>query len=417
MFDQVTLSNGLRIIGERIPHFRSVSLGLWVRSGSLYETNEENGVSHFIEHMLFKGTSSRTARQIAEEMDAVGGSMNAFTSRECTCFYAKVVDEHLPLAMDVIADIAQHSLFTQADIDREKGVVLEEIGMTEDQPDDLVSELILEARLGRQAASRPILGTADSLGAMNREMITDYYHRMYRPENCVLSVAGNYDTDTLVKLAENLYGDWKATGAEIPSCTVTQGKAGIIRKKKDIEQLHICLAWPGIPENTKKIYPLSILNNVFGGAVSSRLFQRIREESGLAYNVYSYPVGCPGLGLLCVYAGASRENAPEVLNMIREEARSLRDNGITEKEFLPSREQLKSSYILGQESTSSRMSAIGRRMLIYGTTVTESDIIQNLNNTSIDEVNEMCRTIFSEDYASAFVGDGADKIETQANLL
>lgn len=411
MYDQITMPNGLRIIAERIPHFRSVSIGLWVKSGSLYETPQENGVSHFIEHMLFKGTKKRTARQIAEEMDAVGGSMNAFTSKECTCFYAKVVDEHLPMAMDIIADIARNSLFTESDIAREKGVVLEEIGMAEDQPEDLVSELLMEARLDGQALARPILGTADTLRALTREQILDYYARMYRPENCVLSVAGNYNWESLLNLAEEAYGDWQGTGAPEPFCTTVMPAAKVVRREKDIEQIHICLSWPGVSQGTREVFPVSILNTVFGGAMSSRLFQRIREESGMAYSVYSYPASYPDVGMLSVYAGASIDNAPEVLRMIREEADDLRDNGLTMEEFLPAREQLKGSYILGLETTGSRMNSIGRRKLLLNETQTESEVIDKLNAITLDEVNALAKQLLSGDCAVSLVGDGADTLD------
>lgn len=411
MYDEITLPNGLRIIGERIPHFRSVSIGLWVKSGSLYETKAENGVSHFIEHMLFKGTQRRTARRIAEEMDVIGGSMNAFTSKECTCFYATVVDEHLAKAMDLIADIVRNSLFAEADIAREKGVVLEEIGMAEDQPDDLASELLMEARLGDQALARPILGTGDSLLALTRDRILEYYGRMYRPENCVLSVAGNYDWSELRKIAEDLYGSWQPTGEPSPSCSTVMPAAKVVRREKEIEQIHICLGWPGVAEGTRDLFPVSILNTVFGGAMSSRLFQRIREESGMAYNVFSYPSSFPDVGLLSVYAAASVENAPEVLRMIREEADHLRDNGLTQEEFAPAREQLKGSYILGLESTASRMNSIGRRKLILNETQTENEVLDKLNAITPDDVNALAKRLFSGDCAVALVGDGADRLD------
>lgn len=414
MYDEITMPNGLRIIAERIPHFRSVSIGLWVRSGSLYETPDENGVSHFIEHMLFKGTQRRTARQIAEEMDAVGGSMNAFTSKECTCFYAKVVDEHLPMAMDLIADIVRNSLFTDADIAREKGVVLEEIGMAEDQPEDLVSELLMEARLDGQALARPILGTVETLRALSREQILSYYRRMYRPENCVLAVAGNYDWKNLLLLAEEAYGSWQGTGEDAPSCTTILPPAKVIRREKDTEQIHICLSWPGVAQSTREIFPVSILNNVFGGAMSSRLFQRIREESGMAYSVYSYPASYPDVGMLSVYAGASIDNAPEVLRMIREEADALRDHGLTMEEFIHAREQLKGSYILGLETTDSRMNSIGRRKLLRNETQTESEVIDKLNSITLEEVNALAKRLFSGDCAVSLVGDGAATLDVSA---
>lgn len=411
MVDELILPNGLHIIGEQIPYFRSVSLGLWVKSGSLYETPEENGVSHFIEHMLFKGTKRRSARAIAEEMDAVGGSMNAFTAKECSCFYAKVIDEHMPLAMDLIADIVRNSLFTQKDIDKEKGVVLEEIDMVADQPEDLVGELLMEARLGNQALARPILGSEESLRALTREQILSYYSRMYRPENCVLSIAGHYDWETLVALATEAYGSWQGTGAPAPSCASRITPAQTVRCEKDIEQLHLSLAWPGVPTGSKELFPLSIFSTVFGGAMSSRLFQRIREEHGLAYNIYSHTTSYPDVGMLCVYAGASIENAPKVLSMIREEAEALSQEGITMEEFLPAREQLKAGFILGNETTSNRMSALGRRMLLLGTKRSESELIEMVNAVTLDQVNALAKRLLQADCAVSLVGKGASTLD------
>ena len=232
-FDQMTLPNGLRIIGERIPHFRSVSVGLWLGSGSQFETVDEAGVSHFLEHMVFKGTEKRTARQIAEEMDAVGGQLNAFTAKECTCFYAKVVDEHLPLAMDVICDLAIHPAFDPAEMAKEKGVVIEEIAMAEDTPEDLVHELIMLAHYGDQQISRPILGTEESVYGCARECLHGYWQRMYRPQNAVLSIAGNYEWDAVLDMANKLLGDWKAEGLDKLPCVTNEVAPRILTREKD----------------------------------------------------------------------------------------------------------------------------------------------------------------------------------------
>lgn len=305
-FDLKTLPNGLRIIGEHMPGYRSVAVGLWVESGSQYETPSENGISHFIEHMLFKGTEKRSARDIAEEMDAVGGQLNAFTSKECTCFYAKVVDEHLPLAMDVISDLVLSSRLDPADIEREKGVVIEEINMAEDTPEDLVFELLMLAHYGDQPVARPILGTEASVSALTREHITNYMHRMYRPERAVLALAGNYNWNEVVKQAEALYGGWQPTGEKRPVIETNAVAPRVMRRKKDIEQLHLCLGFPSCGIGAADVYPTAVFNSAYGGAMSSRLFQSIREERGMAYSVYSYPNPMSGTGVLAVYAGTSR---------------------------------------------------------------------------------------------------------------
>ena len=373
-FDQITLPNGLRIIGERIPHFRSVSVGLWLGSGSQFETVEEAGVSHFLEHMVFKGTEKRTARQIAEEMDAVGGQLNAFTAKECTCFYAKVVDEHLPLAMDVICDLATHPAFDPAEMAKEKGVVIEEIAMAEDTPEDLVHELIMLAHYGDQQISRPILGTEESVFGCTRACLHGYWERMYRPRNAVLSIAGNYEWDA---------------------------------------EVHICLGYPALPMGDERNYDISIFNSVFGGAMSSRLFQKIREESGMAYTVYSYPNAYTDTGMLSVYAATNPETAVQVYEMMEAEARAIAEGGMTEKEFDMAREQLKSGYILGLESTSARMQSNGRRLLLMNTTRTESETIERINAVSLDAANALMKQMLTAPHSVALVGKGVEDIRNR----
>ena len=411
MFDQLTLPNGLRIIGERIPHFRSVSVGLWLGAGSQYETPDLGGVSHFLEHMVFKGTAKRTARQIAEEMDEVGGQLNAFTSKECTCFYAKVVDEHLPLAMDVIADLVTAASFDPVEMEKEKGVVIEEIAMAEDTPEDVVHELLMLAHFGDQAISRPILGEEDVVGGFMRDQVVGYWQRMYRPENAVLALAGNYEWNKVLELAEKYLGGWEKGGFEKPTYITVPTKPTLLTREKDIEQVHICLGYPGLSIGDQENYALSLFNNMFGGAMSSRLFQKIREESGMAYSVYSYPNSYTDCGMLSVYAGTSPENADQVYDMIRAEAIALAEAGLTEDEFTKSREQLKAGYILGLESTSSRMNSIGRRLLLLNETRTETEVIDRVNAISYEETNALMKKILSAPNSVSLVGKGLDKLK------
>ena len=411
MFDQLTLPNGLRIIGEQIPHVRSVSVGIWVGAGSQNETPEENGLSHYLEHMLFKGTERRSARQIAEEMDAVGGQMNAFTSKECTCYYAKVVDEHLPLAIDVLSDMLIHSAFDPVELNKERGVILEEIAMAEDTPDDLVSEMLMLAKYGDQPISRPILGTEKTVGSFRREDLVRYHQKMYRPENTVLALAGNYVWEDVVREAEKWLGGWEKGVFEKQTVVTNAVAPTTLRKNKDIEQIHICIGYPGVPSGSDKVFAMSIFNSVFGGAMSSRLFQKIREESGMAYSVYSYPNNYTTCGMTAVYAGTNPEAAPEVIRMIREEAAKLAQDGLSEKEFAQAREQLKSSYILGLESTSSRMNSIGRRKLIYGDTRTEDEVIAKINAVTLEETNALMKEILTGEIAVSLVGKGADALQ------
>ena len=409
-FDQITLPNGLRIIGERIPHFRSVSVGLWLGAGSQFEIPSEAGVSHFLEHMVFKGTEKRSARRIAEEMDAVGGQMNAYTAKECTCFYAKVVDEHLPLAMDVICDLVTAPTFDAGELEKEKGVVIEEIAMSEDTPEDLVHEMLMLANFGDQPVARPILGNEERISTYVRDDLVSYWKRMYRPQNAVLSLAGNYDWDSVVALAETLLGKWSPAGFEKRTCITNPTEPTILVKEKDIEQIHICLGFPGLTLGDDKNYELSLFNSVFGGAMSSRLFQKIREERGAAYTVYSYPNAYTDAGMLSVYAGTNPDAAVEVTGMILEEAKKLAVEGMTKEEFTMAREQLKAGFILGLESTSARMQSIGRRMLLMNATRTETEVIDRVNAIRHEDVNAMMHEILSAPHSTALVGKDAERI-------
>ena len=415
-FDQITLKNGLRIIGERIPHFRSVSVGFWVGSGSQYETPDEAGLSHFLEHMVFKGTEKRTTRQIAEEMDKVGGQLNAFTSKECTCFYAKVVDEHLPLAMDVLSDLVTAPIFDPAELEKEKGVVIEEINMSADDPEDSVHELLMLANYGDQPVARPILGTEEKIAAYSSEDLRAYWKKMYRPQNTVLALAGNYDWNAVVALAEKLLDKWSPDAFESRACTTNPVPVTLLTKEKDIEQIHICLGFPALPIGDERSYELSLFNSVFGGAMSSRLFQKIREERGAAYTVYSYPNAYTDSGMLSVYAGTNPDAAEEVYGLLLGEAKKLASEGMTRDDFMMAREQLKAGYILGLESTSARMQSLGRRLLLLGNTRTETEVIDRVNAIDFDSTNALMHEILSAPHSAALVGKNAESIAKKISL-
>ncbi len=403
MYDQIRLPNGLTVIGERLPHFRSVSVGVWIAAGSQYESREENGLSHFLEHMLFKGTERRTARDIAEVMDEVGGQLNAFTAKECTCFYAKVIDEHLELAMDVLSDMVLHSAFDEAELNKEKGVVLEEIAMSEDEPEDVCGELIMTAQYGDQPLAWPILGPADNVRGFTRERLLAYRNRMYRPECSVLAISGHYDWDRLVELANRCFGEWKAGGGGCPRYEVRPAKPQRLQKLKDIEQVHLSIGFPACAVGAPEVYPISIFNSILGGAMSSRLFQRIREESGMAYSVYSYPSYYTATGMLVIYAGTSVQNLPAVTDMIDREIDRLVKEGVTRDEFEKTRTQIRGSYVLGLESASARMNTLGRRMLLLGDTQTEDEMLDKLNAVQYDEVNRIMREVLTSERSYATV--------------
>lgn len=416
MYELFTLSNGVRVIAESIRHFRSVSVGLWVGAGSMYETPRENGLSHFLEHMLFKGTQRRTARQIAEEMDGIGGQINAFTSKECTCYYAKVIDEHLPTALDVLSDLLRCATLDEGEMEKERGVILEEIAMVEDTPEDLVHELLCDAALAGNPLAQPILGVNEGIRSYRRENLARFRATHYRPDNTVLAVAGRYDSAALRELAERYLGSWQP--AEAPDMPAWERcfTPGLRRRNKDIEQVHLCVGFPGVALGDADIYPLSVFNNLFGGGMSSRLFQRIREESGMAYTVYSYPTAYPGCGLYTLYAGTSAQHAPRVLEMLREEVERVLRDGVETEEFRKAREQLKGGFILGQESASSHMSSLGRGELLLRRVQDEDEVIERVNATTMEDVMRVARNLLSGPNAASAVGRSAEELPEELLL-
>ena len=409
MFDQFMLDNGVTIIGERIPHFRSVSIGLWVASGSQYEQPAENGVSHFIEHMLFKGTQRRSARDIAEEMDAVGGALNAFTSKECTCFYAKVTDDELPLAVDILSDLALRPVFDAGELEKERGVVLEEIAMVEDTPEDLVHDLLSEAQY-TGSLSRPILGTADLIRGYGRDALQGYWARHYTPENMVVAIAGNYDWDAFVSLVQRYFTPFAAARGDARAAQAQAFTPGRLAREKDTEQTHICLGFPGVPSDSDDLYALSVLGNALGGGMSSRLFQRIREELGLAYSVYTYSSSYQGLGSFCVYAGTTPDNAPTVLSELQSQLDLLLRDGLTDKEFRSAKAQLRGGFLLGLESSGGRMQALGRGHLLMGHVRTPEETLSRIEAVTPDAVMELARRLLGQKGSAAIVGRGAEAL-------
>ena len=408
MFDHWTLENGLHVVGERLPYLRSVSIGVWMRVGSMMETPAENGLSHFLEHMVFKGTEKRSTRDIAEEMDAVGGQMNAFTGKDCTCFYAKVIDEDLPLAVDILSDMTLHALLDEAEFKKERGVILEEISMEEDSPEDVVHELLSRIQFGNQAAGMPILGPAEQIAAYTRDDLANYRARHYHPENCVVALAGNYDPEQVLALIQQYFGEWKKSGQRqtVPPMQPIPGQKAA--KEKDTEQLHICLGYPGTFLGSDELYPMSVMNNLLGGAMSSRLFQKIREEMGMAYSIYTYPSTYVGCGTFAVYAGVSPKNGHAVLDETLRQLDLLCRDGVTEKEFREAKNQLRGSYLLGLESPGSRMQSMGRGQLHLDRCRTPEETVAKIEAVTIESVNAVARRIFSNAPCISVVGKQAE---------
>lgn len=387
MVTTYTCQNGLRIVSEHIPHFRSVAVGVFVNTGSRDERPEENGITHFIEHLLFKGTKTRSAKDIAREFDRIGGDLNAYTSKEYTCYYAKVLDHHAPLAVDVLADMFFNSVMDPVEIDKERLVVKEEISMTEDMADDDVHEQLWRVMYPDNAIGAPILGTVETLDRFSRQQILDYMERHYTPSNTVISVAGQIDHKLLGQI-EALFGSFERKSPDnahiLPNFVPGQSI-----KHKETEQAHICLGYPGLSLQDDRLFALAVLNNIIGGSMSSRLFQEIREDRGLAYSVYSYHSAYSDHGTLAIYGGTADHQVGEVEELIRTSLQRMREGDISELEISDSREQLKGNLLLGLEGTGSRMSRNGKYELLHGKHQSADDIIRLIDAVKHEHVLDL----------------------------
>lgn len=405
MIKKFKLRNDIEVIVEKLEHVKSVSVGYWVRVGSMNETEKNNGVSHFIEHMLFKGTEHLTAKEIATTMDNIGGQLNAFTSKECTCYYAKVMDTHVDIAFNVLSDMIQNPLFEERDIERERGVVIEEINMYEDSPEDLAHDELAKVMYQNNPLGYPILGTIETLTAMDRECIVSYYNQYYTPQNLVISVVGNVDYDQVIEMLNDRLGDWEAKHSDFNQKVTEELTTGVVKRTKDIEQFHMCLGFKGYGRNDQRQYSLLVLNNILGGSMSSRLFQKIREEMGLVYSIYSYPTNYFDTGVFTIYAGMNSNEVETVMALIKDELELLKTESVSDEEFLTAKEQLKGNYILGLESTSSRMINYGRSYLLEGSIKTQEEILEKIDKISKKDIENIIEDIFSNPVSISYVSD------------
>ncbi len=401
MIKRYTYQNGVRIVLENIPTVRSVAIGVWIGTGSRNETEQNNGISHFLEHMFFKGTKTRTAREIAESFDSIGGQVNAFTSKEYTCYYAKVLDTHAEIALEVLADMFFNSTFVEEELDKEKKVVLEEIKMYEDTPDDIVHDLLSKAIYKDHSLGFPILGTEETLITFTGDSLRTYMSDFYTPENVVISVAGNIGEDFIGKV-EKYFGQFDGKQKETSSQKPVF-HANRIAKKKDTEQAHLCLGYQGLPVGHEDIYSLIVMNNILGGSMSSRLFQEVREQRGLAYSIFSYHSAFKDSGIITIYGGTGADQLELLLETIHETLEKLQQDGITEKELNNSKEQLKGSLMLSLESTNSRMSRNGKNELLLKKHRSLDEIISEIDKVTKDSVDRITRNIFSRDYSISLI--------------
>ena len=397
MYKKHVLENGLTIIGEEIPYVKSISLGVWINAGSRIEDEEISGVSHFIEHMLFKGTRNRTSKQIASEIDNLGGQINAFTSKECTCYYVKLLDSHIDIGIDVLSDMILNSKFNEDDLDKERSVIIEELKMYEDSPEDLAYDLLTENIYKNDPLGMNIIGTEESLNRLNREKLLDYFNKYYVPNNSVIAISGNFNFDEIINKIEEKFKVWKKRDVNV-DIKKAEFKSCFLTKNKDIEQVNLAMSLEAVPiESDKEVYALAVINTVFGGSISSRLFQKIREEKGLVYSIYSSQSLYRKCGELGIFASMSNEHLKEVYESIIEEITIMKKYYLTDQEIKESKEQLKGSYILGLESTSSRMMSIGRALLLNNKVESTDDILKSIDNVDRETVKIVIDKIFNLD--------------------
>jgi predicted Zn-dependent peptidase len=397
MITKSTLQNGIRVISESIAHSHSVAIGIWVTNGSRHDRRDINGVAHFIEHLLFKGTAKRSALDIAREIDSVGGVLNAFTCREYVCYYAKVLDDSLPKAVDLLSDIFLNSTFDPAEIEKERKVVLQEIRMLRDSPDSYIHELFCQSFWKSHPLGMTIAGTEESVNRLSRDVLLKNRNERFRSEDIIITAAGKVTHAELSTLLEGLFSDVEEGSChkdpELPTC---EKRVEIINK--DLEQVHLCIGTKALPQASPQRFAGYILNTILGGSISSRLFQEVREERGLAYSVYSYVLSHSDTGTLVVYAGTKQEKLNEVIEIILQQCKALKTDPVTSAELDFAREHLKGNLLLSLESTENRMTKLAKNEIYFGRQISHPEIIAALERVTSRDVMELCREMFHDDY-------------------
>ncbi|MGW7368551.1 M16 family metallopeptidase, partial [Streptomyces sp. NPDC054841] len=413
---RTVLPGGLRIVTETLPSVRSATFGIWAHVGSRDETPSLNGATHYLEHLLFKGTHKRSALDISAAIDAVGGEMNAFTAKEYTCYYARVLDTDLPLAIDVVCDMLTGSLILEEDVDAERGVILEEIAMTEDDPGDVVHDLFARTMFGDTPLGRPVLGTVDTINALNRSQIARFYKKHYDPTHLVVAAAGNIDHATVVRQVRKAFdraGALSRTDAAPVAprdgrrTVRTAGRVEVLGRRT--EQAHVVLGMPGLARTDDRRWALGVLNTALGGGMSSRLFQEVREKRGLAYSVYSYTSGFADCGLFGVYAGCRPSQVHDVLKICRGELDRVANEGLSDDEIGRAIGQLAGSTVLGLEDTGALMNRIGKSELCWGSQMSVDDMLANIGAVTPDDVRAVAREVLGQRPSLSVIGPLKDK--------
>jgi predicted Zn-dependent peptidase len=395
MVIEETLPSGMRLVTESIGHVRSVTVGVWVTRGSRHESDEESGVAHFVEHMLFKGTTSRSAREIAQIIDSIGGQLDAFTAKEYAGYYIKVLDEHLPVAIDLLSDMLLRPALAPDDVLKEQQVILEEIKMVEDAPDDLVHELFAQQFWSKHPLGRPILGTPETVTSFDSNRLRHFFSRSYVAPHLIIAAAGNLDHQDLRGLIERGFADLPA-GQRAAATAPPAVTPGVTQRTKDIEQTHLCVGTPAYPQAHQDRHAMYVLNTILGGSMSSRLFQHIREERGLAYAVFSNLTTYSDAGMVTVYAGCASEKVGEVVDLTMRELRQLRDTPVTADELTRAKDHLKGSLMLSLENTSSRMSQLARHEIYFGRSFSLDEILASIERVSAGDVRRVAGDLFQD---------------------
>jgi len=411
------LPNGLVILTERMEHVHSVSVGIWLRTGSRREPAHLNGISHFIEHMVFKGTQRRTAQDIAREVDSIGGMLDAFTAKEMVCFNTRILDEHLPKAFDIIADMVLDPKFDEEDISKERSVILEEIRMTQDNPEDLVHELFTQNFWNPHPLGRPILGTPETVSSFTQQTLQSWFRQCYAPNNLVVTAAGHLTHPQMVELVASRFSKLAPSQDALADPPPQPAPHITLRNKNELEQLHICIGVPALPMPDKRRFGVSVLNNVLGGGMSSRLFQNIRERLGLAYAIFSELNAYKDAGALSVYAGTSLETASQMVDCVLKELRRLKDEPLTEEELRRAKDHLKGATLLALEGTGHRMNSLARYHLYFGRHFTPEELIALLESVTPEEVQQIAREFFQTDRLAASVVGSLDGFQLTRDQL
>ena len=395
-YQKTTLKNGITVLSETMPNVRSVALGIWVGVGARDEPQEIAGMSHFLEHLLFKGTPSRTAKEISETFDSMGAELNAFTAKELTAFYARMLDEHLPLGIEVLADMLQNTTFMENDIAAEKQVVLEEINLHEDSPDELIHDIFSDSLYGKHPLGKRILGNQGTVKNFDRGKVRDFYRKTYSPSNTVVAAAGNFEHEKLVRLADRFFvNTYAAAFKKRKSKALSQSKLSVLNKTT--EQAHICLGSLALSATDKDRFVLSVLDNILGGGMSSRLFQEIREKRGLAYSVYTYHSVHMETGSFCMYAGTSPKNVNEVIKIMQNEIQKIISEEVEENELNRAKQHITGQLVLGLENTSHRMMRLGKSELAQGKIYSVNELIDKVNKVSADDVKRVATRLLDND--------------------